>query len=233
MEIFVFDDCQSDRNELIKILLKSLKKAQISAHIQVQKDIGSLFKNIHKCELLFLDMDLGHINGIDIGHQIKKMHPECRIIIVTAFDQYSKQGYKIHADRFLSKPFNEAEVLIELSELLEEYFLNLRFIKDSKLNPSRIYVKDILYIEALNKRTVLYMANGKTINTPYTLKHWISELNHSGFCQSHKSFYINLNYVNDTTNTDVILYSNELVPLSRNHKKLFEKSYLEYLYKTI
>ena len=77
------------------------------------------------------------------------------------------------------------------------------------------------------------MTNGKTINTPYTLKHWISELDHSGFCQSHKSFYINLNYVSELTNTDVVLYSNELVPLSRNYKKIFEKTYLEYLYKTI
>lgn len=233
MEIYIFDDCKSDRNKLIEILQESLKKAQIFAHIQVQNDIGSLFKNLHKCDLLFLDMDLGQVNGLDIGHQTKKMFPECRIIIVTAFDQYSKQGYKIHADRFLSKPFNETEVLIELSELFDEYFLSLRCIKDHRINPSKIYVKDILYVEAFNKRTVLYMTNGKTINTPYTLKHWISELDHSGFCQSHKSFYINLNYVSELTNTDVVLYSNELVPLSRNYKKIFEKTYLEYLYKTI
>lgn len=233
MEIFIVDDCRNDRNDLIKILQKLLRITNTPAHIKVQNGIGSLFSNIHKCDLLFLDMVLGSINGLDIGYEIKKIHPECRIVIITSFDQYSKQGYKIHADRFLSKPFNETEVLTELSGLFEEYFRNLRCIKDSNLHPSKIFVKDILYVEAINKRTRLHMTNGKEIPTPYTLKHWISELENSGFCRSHKSFLINLNYVSEATNTDVVLYSDELVPLSRNFKKDFERSHLDYLYKAI
>ena len=118
-------------------------------------------------------------------------------------------------------------------ELFEEYFRNLRCIKDMNIIPNKIYIKDILYIEAINKRTKLHMTNGRIINSPYTLKHWISELTNSGFCQPHKSFFINLSYVNEITNTDVILYSDELIPLSRNHKKSFEKDLLDFLYKAI
>lgn len=233
MEIFIFDDCKNDRNDLIRILQSLSQKNNIPMHIKVQKDLSSLFKNLNNCDLLFLDMVLGSLNGLSIGQNIKKLYPECRIVIITAFDQYSKQGYKIHADRFLLKPFNESEVLIELSELFEEYFRNLRCIKDMNIIPNKIYIKDILYIEAINKRTKLHMTNGRIINSPYTLKHWISELTNSGFCQPHKSFFINLSYVNEITNTDVILYSDELIPLSRNHKKSFEKDLLDFLYKTI
>lgn len=233
MEIVIFSDHKEDCNDLIVILQRILKQVKIRAHVKVKNEIDTLFKDSYECDLIFLDMDMKSMSGLDIGKQVKKRHPECRIVITSAFDQYAKQGYKIHADRFLSKPFDESELLRELTDYFDEFFRDLRYIKDPILNPTTIFIRDILYVEAVNKRTRIHMIKDKLIYTPYTLKYWIAELERSSFFQSHKAFYVNLKYVDKLTNTDVVLSSGELVPLSRKFRKEFEKKYFENLYKTV
>lgn len=233
MNIFIFEDNKEDEQILIKNLKESLASTDFEAQILSISDEKSLFKNLFKCDILFLDIELDTSNGIEIGKKIKKIYPEFRIVIISNYQKYLTDGYKIHADRYFLKPLVENEFHIEVINLIREFFSNLRCIRDEKIKPSKIYVKDILYVEAMDKHTLLHMINEKTIRTPYTLKEWIDKLSMSDFAQSHKSFYINLNHVSSITRMDVILFTDELVPLSRNYKKAFEERYISNLYRAL
>lgn len=233
MNIFVLEDNKCDQQILIKNLNNCLGLLNIEYYIHSYMDERTVIKDLEKCDLLFLDIELNSFNGIDFGKKIKKEYPECRIIIVSSYQKYLVDGYKIHADRYFLKPLLESEFQIEISNLIEEYYSHLKFIKDDKLKPNKLFVKDILYVEAMDKHTLLHMRNDKIITTPYSLKEWMSRLKNCNFEQSHKAYFINLKYVSNISKRDVILFTEELVPLSRGYKKMFEERYISNLYKTI
>ncbi len=61
-------------------------------------------------------------------------------------------------------------------------------------------------------------------------KYWNEKFEKQGFIQSHKSFLVNLNHVKEINKVDIILWNDDVIPLSRNYKKLFETAYTKLLY---
>lgn len=53
----------------------------------------------------------------------------------------------------------------------------------------------MLYIEFLNRHTIIHFVNNIEKKTTYPLKYWIEELSNKGFGQPFKSFLVNLDYV--------------------------------------
>ena len=145
-------------------------------------------------------------------------------------DKYLREGYKIHAELYLLKPIHKAEFMLDMEAVVNEYFRQYSNFMDEKISFAPIYLNHILYIEALDKHSILHMSNGKQLKTPYRLKYWNEKFEKQGFIQSHKSFLVNLNHVKEINKVDIILWNDDVIPLSRNYKKLFETAYTKLLY---
>lgn len=233
MEILIYDNCIDDANKIIMLVSNLLDKKYIDYSLNICPSITYLFENIQKVDILFLDIELDEINGIQLGLEVKKLNPSCHIIITSQFNKYLIDGYKVQATRYFLKPINESEFNQEMTIIINDYFKKFQKIFDEKICSVPVYVKDILYIEARNKQTILHMSNGHNLKTPYSLKYWLEKFENNFFAQSHKAFYINLNYISGIKKTDVFLVNDELVPLSRNYKKSFELAYTAMLYEIV
>ena len=158
------------------------------------------------------------------------MKLSCKIIITSQYNKYLIDGYKIHAERYLLKPIHKAEFMLDMEAVLNEYFRQYASFIDKKISLVPIYLSNILYIEALDKHSVLHMSKGKHLRTPYRLKYWNERFENEGFVQSHKSFLVNLSHVKEIKKIDIILWNDDVIPLSRNYKKIFETAYMKQLY---
>lgn len=230
MNIIIFDNNEEDCRRLKELIQQLFQKLKIEYSLEISNHYDFLIDNIMNIDILFLDIELDSMNGIEVGKIVKKANPRCCIIISSHFKKYLIDGYKIHAKRYFLKPINKNEFNIEMSIIIKEYFKQSFQIYDKKVCSFPISIKDILYIEALDKVSILNMANKKKIKTPFPLKYWITRLNDFNFVQSHKSFLVNLSYVRALKQLDVILLTDQLVPLSRNYRKTFEVAYIESLY---
>ena len=56
----------------------------------------------------------------------------------------------------------------------------------------------------------------------------VSEKLKTGFIRCHKSYLVNLDYVKDVTDSDIVLKSGELIPISRSCKDAVKNDYFEY-----
>ncbi len=76
--------------------------------------------------LVFLDLVMPHINGMEVLQQIKKEFPEIECVIVTATDDVSSavKAMKYGAYDYLVKPLNSEKLIIVINRALERY--NLR-----------------------------------------------------------------------------------------------------------
>lgn len=68
----------------------------------------------------------------------------------------------------------------------------------------RVYPHEIIYIAIENRKSVLYLTDGK-IETHYPMEHWKAILDEKSFAQPHYSYIVNLHYVEEVTKDFVIL----------------------------
>lgn len=121
----------------------------------------------------------------------------------------------------------------ELLQMFFSKFVLFLFIFDKKICDSKIYIKDILYIEFIDRKSMIHKLNGEIIMTNCTLKYWYDKLNIYSFAYPYKAFLVNLKYVNALYKKDIEMTNGEMIPLSRHYKKEFEAKYIDLLQDTL
>lgn len=75
-----------------------------------------------KPDMVFLDIEMPVINGIDAARKIKEDNPDCEILLLSAHSlfQYAKQAIKIGVYDYLVKPYLNEELREAVEKLLDK-----------------------------------------------------------------------------------------------------------------
>lgn len=228
MEILLYDD-KKDVEKLKALLISYFSTKNIQYTISICYDDLYLLNNVWKYDLLFLNVDLHNGSGIEVGKKIRKHNNHVHIILTSNNTKYLLQGYQLYTDRYFIKPIRETEFNIEFGDVIDRYFKDFEYYFDYKLCPDKLYYKDFLYIEFKQRKSYIHLRNAKIIHTSFSLKFWEVKLKYKLFVKSHKSFLINLRYVDVIKNHDILLTNDALVPLSKHFKKDFHIAYMDFL----
>ena len=175
-------------------------------------------KAIHseKIDLIYLDIQMPDLNGIELARVIGKGPENPRIIFTTAFNQFALEGYKVDALDYLLKPFNYEEFLRTASKALSYFELINRpaapataesehaddeylFLK-VEYQLVRIALDDILYIEGLKDYVKVHLKNVEKATLSLTsLKALEEKLPSKRFMRVHRSFIVALDKITSMT----------------------------------
>ena len=172
----------------------------------------------HKVDLLFLDIEMPHLSGIDF---LRSQTNPPKVIFTTAYEQFALAGYELDVLDYLLKPIS-FERFLKAANKAQDYFSSRQngssdyfFVKcDSKLE--KVVFKDILFIEALENYVALYISGRKLI-THSTLKSIQASLP-SFFVQTHKSFLVNTEQI-DSIQGNQLCIEDFRVPISKYQKE--------------
>lgn len=78
--------------------------------------------------IIFLDIELGGINGIETAHQIRESDVNCNIIFITSFEQYSKEAISVHLFAFVDKPVTYEQMKKFIMDAYENYKLMINLL---------------------------------------------------------------------------------------------------------
>lgn len=155
---------------------------------------------ISQYDVIFLDVNMRELDGIETAKEIRKITRETYIVFVTAFITYAPEGYKVDAIRYLLK--DDACLEKAVVECLETIVYKMNYeeqkhvfeFQEGKLE---IFFEDILYIESNLHKLIFHLTgNRKTKYTMYAKLDDMDELlRDAGFCRLHKSYLVNLRYV--------------------------------------
>ena len=228
MRILLYDDDLSAITHLEKLIHNFTTKYHKEFLCYACKDKQELFDLVSDYDILFLDIEVYEDNGIDLGLEIRKLHPNLHIIITSSFTKYLVEGYKIEADRYFLKPINAVDFDIEFLTVIKKIENEQAYVLDEKVARKKILFKDIRYVEYLERKTYVHTLDD-TKMTSYPFKYWIDKLQDGTFVQIYKSILINMRYIEDYDDSKIILDNNECLPLSRHYKKAFQEVYHRYL----
>ncbi|MDO4467605.1 MAG: LytTR family DNA-binding domain-containing protein [Bacillota bacterium] len=233
MNVAIFENNMQDQERLIENIRLLEKRTMIKCTIIIIKNEEQLFSIINDINILFLDIELGDVNGISLGKKIKNINVDCKVIIVSAYQKYLIDGYKIKAERYFVKPINTKEFLVEMKDVIQEYYYRELGFVDEKISRDKIVIHNIVYIEFVNRHTVLHCINNKEYETSYPLKYWLEKLCEYNFVQCYKSIVVNLEHLKQIKKIDLLLTNEQIIPISRFYKKEVEEKYYRYLAKKI
>lgn len=103
-------------------------------------------------------------------------------------------------------------------------------VQTSEKDVCKVYPHEILYIAIENRKSVLYLTNGR-VETNYLLDHWKGILDLKTFAQPHHSFIVNLNYIDKVTKEFVkVKYGEEEYLVYTSFRKIgaFKKAFLNF-----
>lgn len=170
MKILIFDDNRQDREHLTNCLNSFFENKDISYQITTCQNKDELLHDINHYDFLFLDIELGQENGIDLGLQLQTIQHHCHIIITTNYSKYAIDGYKIQAERYFIKPIHQQEFDLEMNGVIKHYIKDKNYfflIKKYKyiIDEDYIDLKDslLLSFQPLSIIIFIYVSNGEII----------------------------------------------------------------------
>jgi DNA-binding LytR/AlgR family response regulator len=189
------------------------------------------FLSNNKIDLVFLDIEMPIINGVDLIDSLKN---KPSIIFTTAFPQYAVEGFNLDAVDYLLKPISYKRFLkainkyskISTETTLDTYHATSRyqnnkfiFVKSDYEN-LKINISDVKFVEGLKDYLKINLSDGKFILTLSNFSSLLEKINDENFVRVHNSFVVNINYIK-SIQKNRILIDDKRIPITETYKKVF------------
>ncbi|MBQ7066056.1 MAG: response regulator transcription factor [Lachnospiraceae bacterium] len=239
-----------DEKEILKNILEKIKlsfdKKDIQATYYQINDSRALMELLQKenLDVLFLDIDMPYLNGMDIAGYINEQGLHTILVFVTSHDALVYQTFAYRPFGFIRKSFIEKE-LDELTERIKRELIDRKqeLILAKGTEIVRILIKDIVYIESEGNYLNIYThknysgqiasdanaSKSHVIKYRETMTNMEKELVHKGFIRCHKGYLVNEDYIEKFKSSEIeIKYKEEtkLIPVGRSYEKDVRKKML-------
>lgn len=232
----IIDD-EPDARTLIITLLKKyfpqiLILGEATSKMEAIEKIGLL-----KPDFVFLDIHLGDGSGFDILDNFKYNY--FKVIFTTAYDSFAIKAFRYNALDYLLKPISIEEFKSAVNKIISTDDQSVFISKMGSLmdqittkNINRITINtqdgltivklnDIIRIEADGNYSTIFLSSKEKILASKSLKEFEELLPESGFCRTHQSHIVGLNFVKKMIKDDggyLLMENGEKVIISRRKK---------------
>lgn len=144
-------------------------------------------------DIIFLDIELPQINGIDVGKKIRdEMHDETtKIVYISGKDSYAMDLFDVRPLNFLIKPIQMEKLEEVLRKALMLIERNNHFFEYQHLHVTyKVPIKDIIYFESIGKKVKMVLLN-ESREFYGKLSAVEKQLSNQDFLSIHKSYLIN------------------------------------------
>lgn len=226
IKIVICDDEIIFAGKLKKIIDSYCKQKQIPYKIDIyQSGKEFITDNIKMVEyqIAFLDISMEETDGLEAARELRKLCHETYIIFVTAFINYSLEGYKVNAIRYLLK--TDTNFKQSVYESLDAVFQKIEYIPVIKEfnfceGNKNISLEKILYIESILHKLEFHILDEEIVlYTMYGTLNNISKMFIKDFVRIHQSYLVNLRFVKKITGNNLLLFNNITLPIARARLK--------------
>ncbi|MCX4267746.1 MAG: LytTR family DNA-binding domain-containing protein [Lachnospiraceae bacterium] len=186
--------------------------------------------------IYFLDILMPDRDGIEIGKVIRKQDDQAVIIYLTSSADYALQAFGVFAQRYLLKPIQQREFEEAMDFAVRQTLQMQKVLHVNTIEGIRnLFYQEIEYIENVSRTLYIAVVNGEPVISRFLRKSFESDmeelLENENFIQVHKSFIVNLRYIKLYNQSQIVMFSDKVVPVSRSRQTEVKRIYLQYLSK--
>lgn len=168
------------------------------------------FLNKHVVDLLFIDINMPDITGIDL---VRALEVRPMIIFTTAYRKFAYDGFELDALDYLLKPIDFSRFSKTINKALDyhQYKLNPKSVSSDSMYVHsdyklvRVALDDIIYIESFGDYVVIHQLQENPVTTLMSLKKVLEKLPERYFKRIHRSYIVAVKQIKSVHNRKVQL----------------------------
>ncbi len=213
--IGICDDLEEDRARLAAIIQDYCRQQGIRCRILLFASGDELLENYRpgQFHILFLDIYMPGISGVETAHQIRRSDTLCSIVFVTTSQEHGMDSYDVQASDYLVKPFTAADVENAMSLCVTNVLEHHRTLDVQTGSGLRqVPLRDLRYIEIQGHTACLHIGS-EVLTVRRGMDELEREINHADFLRCHRSYLVNMNYISLVDKNSFHLLDGDDIPI--------------------
>ena len=231
MNFCICDDDESIHKEIYDLIYFSMEpKVQINiTNVFSAEELINHYVNNLYFDIIFLDIEMRSLSGIEAAKIIREFHPSVIIIFISNYPHYVFDAFNVEALHFLVKPVSCLEFKKIFDRAINKYKMTNHSIS-LKWQSERYIVKidTIKYIEGYKRHITVYTRDG-TYEAIGKIPDLLDKLSPYGFIRTHQGFIVNMDYIKRFDTNDVILFDGTKVMISVRKRAAALEEFDKYL----
>lgn len=230
MRMAICDDEEKDIEVIEKYIIENMPD---DINIIIEKFInGNMF--LSRCSeesfnVVFLDMALYDISGIDVARKISRLYPNMDIVFVTNRDDLVFESIQYQPVWYVRKSMISEEMQRAINKLIIKFRDANDCIEIIQNGVKRkLQCSKIVYIESYG-HYLHFMLEDETIKIRGKILDYSQKLCSSGFVRCHRCFIINIRFISKINYNKVVLATGVQTPISRQNYHLIYEKYEEWV----
>lgn len=225
--------CEDDlyQREAIERLLSGtgcLGSYSISAFSEGEALVDA-YETGRRFDLVFMDMQLPGMDGIEVASNIRERGCSCLIVIVTSIMEYAMEGYGVDAFDFILKPVTEerfSEVVAKAAAVLLPGGGKVCHLS-RKGSEMAVPMDSIAYIESFGRSVLVHCKEG-TYEHASTISREEERLKDEGFLRISRYYLVNMKYIREIQTREIRLAGGRTLSINPKRRKAIYDAYTEY-----
>lgn len=232
-----FAICDDDRHELSRLsILLNQYRTERNATLQYDtyQNAVELLEAMKRqtYHALLLDVIMPLTSGIEAAREIRMFDEEIKIIFLTSSTEFAVESYEVDAHYYLLKP----GIADKLFPILDKIFLDAQRAEDALhvKTPSgivRLRFSRLEFLEVTNKKLLFHLDDGSVKEISGSLSDFEDQLLcRDEFIKVHRSYIVNLAYIQLLNGKELTTYTKRVVPVSRLLCNQVKEAYMQQLF---
>ncbi len=234
LDIAVCDDNEADLAKITEQIHLACSEMNIAAQIRSFRSGEELLASdsVRECGIIFMDIYLGSINGIDAMRSIARDRSRS-VVFTTISTDHAVEAFNLNAAHYLVKPTSIETVSEAIRRCIpKDHDENgaVLAIKTGKVTVP-IPIKTIVYIEVMDKYCAIH-TDKNTFETRSSLAVLNEQLDDRFFMRPQQSYVVNMAAIEKFNFDRIVLRGGKDIPLSRKNRTKLQEQYQSFLFRS-
>jgi len=217
MVIGICDDENVIRDKIEKICINETKKYCEDVVIQKYSDGREVLEK--DFDILILDIEMEDVDGIAVKNYFQKRKKDTIIIFVTSHNEMMSQAFGVNVMGFVTKSYLDNQLQVMLDDAMKRVINTVRI--------EGVDSRKVCYIQAEHVYNILHLENETEVSVRCSSADLEKMLEVVGFIRVHRTYIINMAYVDHIKDKTVVVNKKE-IPVSARLKSKLKKEYSRY-----
>ena len=206
---------------------------QVSEFTNEYDYLENLNEDASSFDILILNNTIRHEgDGLKLAANIRARNRKVMICFITDSQRYYAEAFSVFATGYLLYPFDVSELHNCITFFWQKPNMERRaslMLKEAGGSYRRVYCRNILYVESANRKVILHMEDGESMESYAKLDELEQQLPGKLFFRCHQSYIISMYFVEKMDASKFVVQSHE-IPISRKYQRAAREVYYDYMF---
>ena len=232
LNIAVIDDLEQDRRDILEYTDNFFKGRSITVRTAQFHNAEDFLKTYRKGEfqILFLDICMGEMTGLDLADRIRKGDRDISIIFMSTTRDFVFKSFPFQPKGYLCKPFEYTAFAEVMERTLRDFSAEEKFLKISMPHSVKeIEISEIFSVLSNNHSIELKMITGEVYQCNMLFKDIETALeNEPNFLICNRGIIVNMDYTSQIKDDLIIMQDETIYPIRRRGRKEIYAKFTKY-----